>query len=275
MGPSPTNRSPSTGWGRSPRCPPASKDFPSRCSRGWRLACRSWRRGQEETPTSSRRAKRGYSFRRSSPRPGPPRSSGCSAIRRSPRGPECVAASWCGVITRSTAWSSEQRASIVKRWSVASSREGRVQAPITVVIPTLNEAAQIAACIRHLDWTADVVVVDGGSTDDTVALARAAGARVITDAPRSIGEQRNAGIAVARHDWVFALDADERIGPELAQEVMAVQAGANAAGGTNRAHRGKRPEAFRGRVLPRGPRGDGWVVRLPRRQVGYGGRAGA
>ncbi len=146
-----------------------------------------------------------------------------------------------------------------------------MQAPITVVIPTLNEAAQIAACIRHLDWTADVVVVDGGSTDDTVALARAGGARVLTDGPRGIGEQRNAGIAVARYDWVFALDADERIGPELAQEIMAVPAGANGAGAgaTHEAYRVKRRNAFRGRVLQRGHWGNDWVVRFARREFRF------
>ena len=125
-----------------------------------------------------------------------------------------------------------------------------MRAPITVIIPTRNEAEQIVACIRHLDWAAEIVVVDGGSTDDTVALARAAGARVITDGPRGIGEQRNSGIAVARHEWVFALDADERIGPELAQELMAVQAGSTAS--THEAYRVKRRNEFQGRVVRRG-----------------------
>jgi glycosyltransferase involved in cell wall biosynthesis len=141
-------------------------------------------------------------------------------------------------------------------------------APITVVIPTLNEAGQIAACIRHLDWVADVVVVDGGSTDDTVALARAAGARVIADSPPGIAAQRNAGIAAARHEWVFALDADERIGPSLAQELMAVRAKA-----THEAYRAKRRNAFHGRVLRRGHWGNDWVVRFARREFRYGGSA--
>src|SRR5260370_13912149 len=150
-----------------------------------------------------------------------------------------------GANTRSTAWSSAPKVCIVKRLSVAGRGEGWVRAPIAVVIPTRNEAGQIGACIRHLDWTDDIVVVDGGSTDDTVALARAAGARVITDGPRGIGEQRNAGIAVARHEWVFALDADERIGPELAHEMMALQADGRA---THEAYRVKRRNAFHGRV---------------------------
>jgi len=141
-----------------------------------------------------------------------------------------------------------------------------VLAPITIVIPTRNEADQIAACIGHLDWTADIVVVDGGSTDDTVALARAAGARVVTDGPRGIGEQRNSGIAVARHGWVFALDADERIGPALAKELITVSAHA-----THEAYRVKRRNAFHGRVVRRGHWGNDWVVRFARREFRYGG----
>ena len=145
-----------------------------------------------------------------------------------------------------------------------------MRAPITVVIPTRNEAEQIAACIRHLDWVADVVIVDGGSTDDTVALARAAGARVITDGPRGIAEQRNTGIAAARHEWVFALDADERIGPALAKEILTVMTGR---GPTHEAYRVKRRNAFHGRVLRRGHWGNDWVVRFARREFRYGGSA--
>jgi glycosyltransferase involved in cell wall biosynthesis len=136
-----------------------------------------------------------------------------------------------------------------------------------VVIPTRNEADAIAECIRHLDWVDDVVVVDGGSTDDTVARARAAGARVITEGPRGIGEQRNTGIAAARHPWVFALDADERIGRELAQELMDLPLDAS----PHEAYRVRRRNAFGGRVLRRGHWGNDWVVRLARREFRYGG----
>jgi glycosyltransferase involved in cell wall biosynthesis len=141
-----------------------------------------------------------------------------------------------------------------------------VRAPITIVIPTRNEATQIVACIRHLDWAADVVIVDGGSTDDTVALARAAGARVITDGPAGIGEQRNTGIAAARHEWVFALDADERIDPALAKELVTVSAKSE-----HEAYRVKRRNSFQGRILRRGHWGNDWVVRFARREFRYGG----
>ena len=146
-----------------------------------------------------------------------------------------------------------------------------MRAPITVVIPTRNEAGQIGSCIRHLDWTDDIVVVDGGSSDDTVALARAAGARVINDGPHGIGEQRNSGIAAARYQWVFALDADERIGPELAQELIAVESASK--GTTHEAYRVKRRNAFQGRVMRRGHWGNDWVVRFARREFRYGGSA--
>ena len=99
-------------------------------------------------------------------------------------------------------------------------------APITVVIPTLNEGSQIAACVRHLAWADEVIVADGGSTDGTIAAARAAGATVLDVPGVTIAAQRNAAIARARHRWVFALDADERIGLELADELGRVAAGA-------------------------------------------------
>src|SRR2546422_10958708 len=82
--------------------------------------------------------------------------------------------------------------------------------PLTVVIPTLNEAWQIAEAVDSLRWADEVIVADGGSTDETVSIARAHGARVIEVPGRTIAGQRNVAIASARNQWVFALDADER-----------------------------------------------------------------
>src|SRR6266498_5401276 len=139
--------------------------------------------------------------------------------------------------------------------------------PITVVIPTLNEADQIVECVRHVEWAAEVIVVDAASGDDTVARARAAGARVIDAAPAGITEQRNVGSAAASHEWVFALDADERIGPALAREVAAAIAGQ-----THEAYAVRRRNLFHGRVMRRGHWGRDWVVRLFRRGLQFGGR---
>ncbi len=72
--------------------------------------------------------------------------------------------------------------------------------PITVVIPTLDEAARIEACIASVRWAGEVIVADGGSTDATVGLARAAGATVLERCGPTIAAQRNQAIARRRTD---------------------------------------------------------------------------
>lgn len=139
-------------------------------------------------------------------------------------------------------------------------------ASLTVVIPTLNEAGQIGDCIRGLSWAGEVIVVDAGSRDGTAATAAAAGARVINGVA-GIAAQRNAGIAAANHEWVFALDADERIGPALAAELAQVVAAPR-----HEAYRVKRRNLFHGHVLRRGHWGRDWVVRLFRRGRRFGGK---
>src|SRR5207249_10612280 len=83
--------------------------------------------------------------------------------------------------------------------------------PLTVVIPTLNEAWQIAEALASLRWADEVIIADGGSTDATVAIARAHGARVIEVKGPTIAAQRNAAIAAARNQRLLALDADQRV----------------------------------------------------------------
>ena len=139
-------------------------------------------------------------------------------------------------------------------------------APLTVVIPTLNEANQIGDCVRGLSWAGEVIVIDAGSKDGTAAQAAAAGARVINGVS-GIAAQRNAGIDAARHEWVFALDADERIGPDLAAELARVIAAP-----VHEAYRVKRRNLFHGHVLRRGHWGRDWVVRLFKRGRKFGGK---
>lgn len=95
---------------------------------------------------------------------------------------------------------------------------------VSVTIITLNEADHIADAIDSASWADEIVVVDSGSTDDTVAIARSKGARVETRAWTGYVDQKNFAHGLAANDWIFSLDADERVPPPLAAEVRGVLA---------------------------------------------------
>jgi len=136
--------------------------------------------------------------------------------------------------------------------------------PLTVIIPTLNEASNIAACVASAAFADEVLVADAGSVDATVAMARAAGATVLERTGPTIAAQRNAAIAVARHPWIFALDADERVTPELVAELATVlDAPAHAA------YRVRRRNFYLGVEQTRGGWARDWVVRLFNRDRRY------
>ena len=87
---------------------------------------------------------------------------------------------------------------------------------LSVVLITLDEEAKIAGCLASVSFADEVIVVDSGSTDRTVALAESAGAKVVrtTDWP-GFGAQKNRALDHATQDWVLSLDADERVTPAL------------------------------------------------------------
>src|SRR6185503_9006666 len=85
--------------------------------------------------------------------------------------------------------------------------------PISGVVITKNEADRIGRCVTSVRAVcADVVVLDSGSVDDTVTIARAAGARVEHQDWLGFSAQKNAAIAAANQPWVLLLDADEWLG---------------------------------------------------------------
>ena len=95
--------------------------------------------------------------------------------------------------------------------------------PISVTIIALNEADRIVKAIESVkDWTDEVIVVDSGSTDGTVEVAKEAGAKVIFNAWPGYGQQKRFAEDQARNDWVFNIDADERILPELKEEIISL-----------------------------------------------------
>ncbi len=86
---------------------------------------------------------------------------------------------------------------------------------ISATIITLNEEANIGDACDSLRWADEIVVVDSGSTDRTREMAEAHGARVITNAWPGFGLQKQFAAEQAQHDWIFSLDADERVSDAL------------------------------------------------------------
>lgn len=137
--------------------------------------------------------------------------------------------------------------------------------PITVVIPTLNEEVDLVGCLGSVEWADERLIVDAGSRDETVPVARQAGARVVEVGSIGIARQRNRGIAEARRPWILMLDADERVSPELAQEVRElIESGPSAD-----AYAIRRRNFFLGKEIRHGGWGSDWVVRLFRSGLGY------
>jgi len=90
---------------------------------------------------------------------------------------------------------------------------------LSAAIITLNEAANLPECIRLLDFCDEVVVVDSGSTDNTVAVAQSLGARVVSRPFDDYAAQKNFAVSQCRGDWVLSIDADERVLQELRDEI--------------------------------------------------------
>jgi glycosyltransferase involved in cell wall biosynthesis len=137
-----------------------------------------------------------------------------------------------------------------------------VLAGLSVVMIVRDEEDALAAALDSVAFADEIVVVDSGSRDRTVEIARARGAKVVatTDWP-GFGPQKNRALEHATRDWVLSLDADERVTPELRAEIEAVVRG----GGGHDAYDVPRLSSYCGRYIRHG----GWwpdrITRLFRR----------
>ena len=135
---------------------------------------------------------------------------------------------------------------------------------LTVTVITRNEAANIEGALESVKWADEIVVVDSHSVDETVAIAERHTARIVTHAWAGYSAQRNHAAEVASHDWILALDADERVPPPLAAEIQRIMREGSILGG----YRMPRVSFYLGRWI----RGTDWYpdyqLRLYDRRVG-------
>ena len=95
---------------------------------------------------------------------------------------------------------------------------------ISATIIALNEQRNIARAIRSVGFCEEVLVIDSGSTDRTVEIARSLGAKVVTNDWPGYAAQKNFAASIARNDWILSVDADEAVGSELASQILRLKA---------------------------------------------------
>jgi glycosyltransferase involved in cell wall biosynthesis len=129
--------------------------------------------------------------------------------------------------------------------------------PLTVAVIARDAESQIGPLLASVGFADEVVVVDSGSGDGTVALAGRMGARVVRQDWLGFGRQKQFAVAQARNDWVLCLDADERVSPALATSIETALAEPR-----YRAYRMARRNRFLGRWLSHGEAYPDWSLRL-------------
>jgi glycosyltransferase involved in cell wall biosynthesis len=140
-----------------------------------------------------------------------------------------------------------------------------VTAPrLSVVVITLNEEDRLRDCLASVAWADEIVVVDAGSDDKTVTIAREFTDRVLIRGWEGFAAQKNFAIAQATGDWVLSLDADEQAEPALRDEIATILANPGADAG----YRIARRNIMWGRWIRHGRLYPDWQLRLFRRGRG-------
>jgi glycosyltransferase involved in cell wall biosynthesis len=135
---------------------------------------------------------------------------------------------------------------------------------LSVTVIAFNEEERLAACLASVAWADDIVVVDAGSRDRTVEVARTFTERVLVRPWTGFAAQKNFALAQARAPWVLSVDADEEVSGELRAEVRALLAGAPDCDG----YRVPRRNIFWGTWVRHGGLYPDWQLRLVRRGRG-------
>ncbi|WP_409949242.1 O-antigen ligase family protein [Lautropia mirabilis] len=139
---------------------------------------------------------------------------------------------------------------------------------LSVAIIACNEAHRIARCLQSVSFADQIVVLDSGSTDDTVTIARRLGADVeVTPDWPGFGPQKNRALARCRYRWVLSIDADEQVSDALAAEILRVLREAPAEA-TVAGYWLRRSSRYCGQVIRHGLWGNDRVLRLFERQRG-------
>ena len=135
---------------------------------------------------------------------------------------------------------------------------------ISAIIVTKNEEAKIADAIESASWADEVIVVDSESTDDTREIAESLGAKVLVQEWLGFSGQKQFAVGQAANEWVFSLDADERVSPELRSEILALKASPSLADG----YKIPRLSIYMGRPIRHGGWYPDWQLRLFDRRKG-------